>query len=188
MTSSSHLITAFGQFWEREEFVSAIEDGRRRQLLGYRREGRATRLCDFRPSAGVYILWNDHRPTYVGLAAGVGGLFDRLDAHTKDEYKEWSRFSWFSVDPVVESDLRGWGKVERRNDDGPALRVTELVRELEALLIMVLGTNTLAAQRTMKFATGTEWFQVRGADYAPGGIAQRVDPAPLSKRQLTAWE
>jgi hypothetical protein len=188
MTTPGHLIAAYGQFWDRKEFVIAVEAGGRRQMLGHRKQGHAVRLCDFMPFAGVYILYNQHRATYVGLARGTNGIFERLWNHTADEYKDWSRFSWFAVDPAVESDRRGWDVFEERNLDALAPNVDELVRELEALLIMVLGTDTLAAQRTMRFLAGTEWLQVKDEDYAAGGLVHKVDTTLLSKRLLDAWK
>lgn len=189
MTETGHLITAYGQFWARDEVHWAPTAGGRKQLLGYRGTNRpGIRLCDFRLAAGVYILWNDYRAVYVGLARGADGLFQRLAMHNVKK-KEWNRFSWFSVDPVVESDdYDYWCDIEYRAEGSPTPGVSELVRELEALLIMALGTHSLAAQRRMNFLDGTEWLQVTDQSYAPGGVCSKVDPGPLDRRLLEGWK
>lgn len=188
MTIPAHLITAYGNFWEREEaFGNRIERGKK-QLLGSRGVRRpGVRLCDFRKAAGVYILWNDYRAVYVGLARGGEGLYQRLSMHHA-ERSEWNRFSWYSVDPVIDSTYDGWSEIEYRDEQGATPSVDVLVRELEALLIMVLGTHSLKAQRAMKFLSGGEWLQVKDFSYATGGVATKVDQTPLDKKILNAWK
>ena len=137
----------------------------------------------------MYVLWNEYRATYVGLARGNDGLYSRLSSHANGQDKEWTRFSWFAIDPVLDSaeyDL--WCETRPRDHDGHTPRDDELVRELEALLIMVLGTQSLGAQRRMKFIVGHEWLQVCERDYQVGGVARKVDPRPLDKRNPALWD
>lgn len=173
---SEHLIGAFGMFWKREEVNWKRGSGPVSwELLGYLGQQRpGLRVCNFRRAAGFYVLWNDYRATYVGLARGDGGLGARLRAHNDDEAKDWSRFSWFSFDDVQDRGaVDGWAEPEFRNALAEASTDT-VVRECEALLITVLGTYTGGSQRRMGFQAGREWTQVTTQDYAPGGVCRRV--------------
>ena len=183
---SEHLIGAFGMFWKREEVNWKRGSGPVSwEMLGYRGAVRpGLRVCDFRRAAGFYVLWNDYRATYVGLARGDGGLGSRLRAHNDDDTKDWSRFSWFSFDDVQDADVfEGWSEPLFRDALGDATHTT-VVRECEALLITVLGTYTGGSQRRMAFLTGKEWTQVTTQDYAPGGICRRVAREGFADRAI----
>lgn len=182
------IFNAYGLFWERSEVVWRPGQGGRRQLLGRvgtRRPG--LRMCDFRASAGIYILWNDYRAVYVGMARGNEGLMQRLADHNTKK-QEWTRFSWFSIDTLLDIDDKhiGWMRVEPRLST-PALRDETLVRQCEALLILALGTHSLQAQRKMVLEGAREWKQVVWADYAKGGVCHRVAPDLLDKRNFDGW-
>lgn len=188
---SSHLIGAFGMFWKREEVHWRGGSGPVSwQMLGYRGVKRpGLRMCDFRRVAGFYVLWNDYRATYVGLARGDGGIGSRLGAHNDDDSKDWSRFSWFSFDDTADSGIHeGWQDPVVR--DAVAESSTEaVVRECEALLITVLGTYAGGSQRRMAFQAGKEWTQVTTQDFAPGGVCRRVAVTGFTSRRIfDDWE
>jgi hypothetical protein len=109
-------------------------------LLGKRGTNTGTlRVCDFRAARGFYILFDDHGANYVGLALGNEGIAARLVRHHKNADKKWSRFCWFSFDDVVTvKQVSGWSAIAER-DAIKEVSATTTVRELEALLIMVLG-------------------------------------------------
>ena len=92
----SHLIGAYGTFWKREEVDWKRGSGPVSwEMLGHRGRSRpGLRVCNFRLTAGFYVLWNDYCATYVGLARGDGGIGAGLRAHNDDGKKDWSRFSW----------------------------------------------------------------------------------------------
>ncbi len=98
LTNGGHLFGAFGMFWNADEVSWSPGSGPSAwQLLGrqYRNAG-SIRLCDFRRARGVYILFDDFGPVYVGLARGRGGLGGRLKDHRSDHLGgTWSRFCWF---------------------------------------------------------------------------------------------
>lgn len=184
---SSHLIGAYGMFWSRESV--AWDSPRGWQLLGCRGKLRPSlRVCDFRRAAGFYVLWDDFRATYVGLARGNDGIGARLRMHDSDPDKRWSRFSWFSFDDAVDSpDLEGWMEPDLR-DSVENSSIDMVLRESEALLITVLGTYTGGSQRRMKFNAGEEWRQVTATDFAPGGVCTRVDLAGFTdKSAFDEW-
>jgi hypothetical protein len=105
------------------------------------------------------VLYDDHGAYYAGLARGASGIGGRLKNHRTDEHGgRWQRFSWYSFDAVSKRHERGTGlhTVARREKPVPASDEA-VIRELEALLITVLGTR---GQRRMKFQSADQWDQV----------------------------
>jgi hypothetical protein len=151
-----HLIGAYGLFWDRHGVIWNPGSGDTWQLLGYRNQNYpAARVCDFRTAKGVYILYDDHGATYSGIARGIGGLGARLRTHnTKPpRRREWTRFSWFSLDDIVETpEFYGWERVTHRTKPVPT-QSEAAIREIEALLIKVLGTQ----QNKMQFLNANQW-------------------------------
>ncbi|QIG42039.1 GIY-YIG nuclease family protein [Nocardioides anomalus] len=145
------------------------------QMLGRRNTiNPALRVCDFRTAKGVYILYDNYGPTYAGLARGLGGLGARLRTHnTKPPRKrEWTRFSWFSFDDIVAATgYHGWEEVRHRSKPVPAQSET-VIREMEALLIKVLGTR----QNKMSFQNANEWEQLWWHEAANLRDKELVDP------------
>lgn len=165
-----HLIGAYGMFWERDEVTWRPGSGPAAwQLLGRQNKNRPkVRVCDFRRAQGFYILFDEFRATYVGLARGDHGIGQRLQAH--ESRKDWTRFCWFSFDDVKPA-KDGWSDLRRRTS--LATVSSEVVlRECEALLITVLGSRD---QNAMRFQDGERWEQLREADFLPGGIALKVN-------------
>lgn len=171
---SSHLIGAYGMFWDRSEVNWRPGSGPAAwQLLGRINSQRgALRVCDFRRAQGFYVLFDEFRATYVGLARGRYGMGQRLRAHDNDASKNWQRFCWFAFDDVGNSRWEGWAQIERRNEISNAAS-DMVLRECEALLITVLGSRD---QNEMRFQSAKRWEQLREADLLPGGLAGRVDP------------
>jgi hypothetical protein len=169
---SSYLVGAYGMFWERDHVNWNPGSGNHAwQLLGRTNTNRpALTVCDFRKAHGFYVLFDDYRATYVGLARGAGGIGSRLQQHVSDGSKYWSRFSWFSLDQVKPDKDDGWSTVHPRGTLGNM--PSELIlRECEALLITILGTTH---QNKMRFQEAKCWQQLREGDFLPGGIARKV--------------
>lgn len=168
----SHLVGAFGMLWDRHavNWHPGITPTRW-QLLGYRgAHNPKLRACDFRNARGFYILFDDFRAVYAGLARGRGGIGARLKAHHQRR-DDWTRFCWFSFDDVVNASWSTtWSTVKPRT----GLRNMSadiVVRESEALLITVLG---LTGQNSMRFQAAREWKQLTDADFVPGAIGRRL--------------
>jgi hypothetical protein len=160
--------------------------GRKRHLLGYVDEPEV-RFCDFRRAACIYVLWTPYRAIYVGMARGREGLFDRLSDHAEGarEKRDWTRFSWYSIDAVTDSDVGGWCETEPRLDF--SLSDDTAVRDIEALMIVTLGSFEAKHQNRMKFLNAQEWFQSSVADFGPDGLAREVDPSPFSGETFEFW-
>ena len=184
MTNSRdpYLIGAYGMFWRTSEVNWTPGLGRNWQLLGKRGANTGTlRVCDFRAARGFYILFDDHGANYVGLALGQEGIAARLVKHFKNKDKKWSRFCWFSFDDVVAVKGTGWSEVRER-DAIREVSARTTVRELEALLIMVLGARGNKAQ--MRFIAGKPWAQVTVDDCQSGGALTKVNPSRLTDSEL----
>ena len=91
--------TGIHLFWEREEVNWTPGSGHRAEfrLLGRQGVNKPTlRVADFRRQHGLYVLYGDYGPHYVGLTRERGGLGDRLKAHNRDHHaNSWGRFCWF---------------------------------------------------------------------------------------------
>lgn len=169
-------------FWRRSEVNWTPGPGKSWQLLGKRGANAGTlRICDFRAARGFYILFDDYGANYVGLALGQEGIAARLVKHVKNKNKKWSRFCWFSFDDVISVRGTGWAEVHER-DAIQEVSARTTVRELEALMIMVLGARGNVAQ--MKFITGKPWTQVTVDDCQPGGALTKVDQKRLADSEM----
>lgn len=156
------LIRAYGLFWRADEIEWNPGAGNRGRymLLGRRGKNRpGLQLSDFRRQSGLYILYSNYGPYYVGLAR-EGSLGGRLKRHRKDRHAErWDRFSWFGFRSVLtkrnELGLQEL-KTLRRRAGGP---MHQQIGELEALLIRGLGLENNYAK--MRFPGAKEWTQVK---------------------------
>jgi hypothetical protein len=165
------LIGAYGMFWLRDEVEWSPGSGPNAwHLLGRNGERKPKlRVVDFRRARGVYILFDDFGAQYVGLARGSGGLGERLKSHDVANDKTWDRFCWFSFDRVsIRRDSSGLNLLELRRKPVPT-RDESVIRELEALLITILGTRD---QNRMRFEDAEEWSQVRS--YATSDYLRKV--------------
>ncbi|MEO3757305.1 HTH domain-containing protein [Mycobacterium sp. B14F4] len=117
------LINAFGMFWSRDAVYWKTTMPR---LLGVQQSGSTP--VNFTEQAGVYVLYDVHRPIYVGKVTEPRmGL--RLFDHTRDRLTgRWNRFSWFGVRGVTDD-----GKLTPVPTAGIA--VATLIATMEALLI-----------------------------------------------------
>ena len=180
-----HLIGVFGLFWD-AEFVPFWEFGRTSvPLLGQRGANSRTRvIVDFRKAVGSYVLYNDYGPTYTGIATSPG-LGARLHDHRINPPRDtpWTRFSWFAFGDVHDlSGHTGWGEVNPR-DRPVATDADTNVRELEALIIQLLGTH----QAQMKFQVAKEWGQLPWWDAEGLCRGDKVDPRGFPKRWVKRW-
>lgn len=156
------------------------------QLLGYRGAVKPKlRGCDFRNAKGFYILFDDFRAVYAGLARGRGGIGARLRAHHIHR-GDWTRFCWFSFDDVADSRESSTWSVVKPRQSMSTMSAETVVREAEALLITVLGLN---GQLEMRFQTARKWRQLTDADFIPRGAGRLLDPAGFTDpryRELSA--
>ena len=156
------FIRAFGMFWSRNEVDWWGEDGGL-ELLGRVNKNRgALKVANFWDQRGIYVLYNDHGPYYVGKTFDQS-LGVRLRQHQKKESPHaanWNRFSWF-----------GWRRVLKGKDSAGLQRLGEVpagvltdskssVADIEALLIESLGTRWVGNSRSESFAGAVKWEQI----------------------------
>jgi hypothetical protein len=161
------LIQSFGLFWRADEIDWEPGRGGRGAdgipqfaLLGHRgTNAPGLRLVDFWDQRGIYILYGNYGPHYVGLSS-ERGLGKRLKEHRHDRHAGlWDRFSWFGFRRVLSernvAGLSELGAVASVKTVEPRA----MIREMEALLIHAMG---LANINTTRFpgAPGAEWKQV----------------------------
>ncbi len=155
------FIRCYGLFWSADQVEWFPGRGRREfRLLGHRGENRPNLvLCDFRDQRGIYVLYDDYGPYYVGLTRDRP-IGNRLRHHRRDRHAgKWDRFSWFGFRRVLlttEGGLRQLGAA-------PKQLLTEskwTIGDIEALLIQSLGTQHRGNRQEMRFAAAQPWTQV----------------------------
>jgi hypothetical protein len=162
------FIHAFGLFWSADEVNWKPGPGHRNEfrLLGrLGKQGRALQVCDFRPQRGIYVLYDDYGPYYVGLTRQTE-LGSRLRRHLSDYHRgKWDRFSWFGFRRVLKGCLadgtRGLGAVPLY----PRADSDSTIGDIEALLIQSLGTQHRGNAMEMRFSAAEHWTQVMLRDY-----------------------
>ena len=127
-------------------------------MLGRRGKNRPNLLlADFRHQQGIYILYGNLGPYYVGLTRRQG-LGKRLKDHLNDQHHgKWDRFSWFG--------FCGHLKPEKATGLCPIKQLPKMslgsadqvIADLEALLIKSMGLRNVIG---MKFQNADEWTQV----------------------------
>lgn len=158
-SASSALIQAYGLFWRRDEIDWQPGKGNDIwRLYGRRGANRGTlQAADFREQRGIYILYGNYGPHYVGLTIEKG-LGRRLKDHVKDKHKhEWDRFSWFGFSRVLKTRKDRLQKLGRM----PANRFVGLqimIRDTEALLIRSMALKNV---NKMNFRVAERWEQVK---------------------------
>lgn len=155
------FIKNYGLFWRCDEVDwkpgSGVKGAFR--LLGRRGKNRPNiRLADFRRQKGIYILYGNHGPHYVGLTKEMG-LGRRLSDHLNDRHsEEWDRFSWFGFREVLgQKDSDGLCKLKdipKAVFSNPA----KLISDIEALLIRAMGLDNI---NQMNFSAAKQWRQIK---------------------------
>ena len=126
------LISNYGLFWRRDRIHWGAGKNKG-HLKGVLAKRRTSNPVDFRYQQGVYALYDDgFSLVYIGQAGtGANRLFSRLRQHRTDHLAErWSRFSWFGVLDVENSQLGG-----KRKKIRPKLNV--MFNHVEGILIAV---------------------------------------------------
>ena len=151
-------------FWDRTEVEWSPGSGNRKvfRLLGRVGENsQRLEVADFRDQRGIYVLYDDHGPVYVGLTVNQG-LGARLRAHDRSySAQEWDRFSWFGFRSVLaEADSDGVRKLGALPEKLLS-NSQHAIGDVEALLIQTLGTYRVKNKQQMRFASAQCWKQVK---------------------------
>ena len=154
------LIRSYGLFWRRSEIEWNPGQGNKDSFRLRGRTGTnnpGLKLADFRSMQGIYILYGNYGPYYVGLTRKQG-LGKRLKDHLTDKHcYKWDRFSWFGFcitsAPSKDTGFCSIKPLAEMSVGSP----NDAIADMEALLIKAIGPmNTV----DMKFQKAKEWQQV----------------------------
>lgn len=154
------LIKSYGLFWHASEIEWNPGRGARNtfRLLGrIGANSPGLRVADFRQQRGIYILYGNHGPHYVGLIR-KRGLGVRLKEHLTDNHEgQWDRFSWFGFCKTLKGkDKHGLCRIKKMAEVSFGTS-GKAIGDIEALLIKAMGLSNVAQ---MNFAAAEEWTQV----------------------------
>lgn len=114
------------------------------------------RVIDARHQCGIYILYGNYGPYYVGFTRK--GLGFRLKQHLTDDHEgEWDRFSWFGFNPVLKGVDQSKFQKLGRMAESKAVSPKSIIADVEALIIRAMDLRNIAQ---MKFTTADEWRQI----------------------------
>lgn len=155
------LIRSYGLFWREEEVLWNPGKGKGKafRLLGREGKNKGTlRLADFREQQGIYILYGNAGPHYVGLTRSQG-FGKRLKDHLTDLHRgKWTSFSWFGFRSVNSKKDEDRLQTLRAMPDGKHVSPKDLIKDVEALLIKAMSLKNTAQ---MNFTKATCWEQVK---------------------------
>lgn len=160
--ADSSPIQAFGLFWKVEEINWFPGKGRRGEFRLLGRRGwyaGALRMVDFRSQQGIYVLYGNYGPHYVGLTRRQT-LGTRLRQHLMSgDSDTWDRFCWFGFKQVLkERDKEGLNLLRDRMPKQKSIAPHTMIKEMEALLIKSMALTNRADS---KFIRAEQWEQVR---------------------------
>lgn len=154
-------VTSYGLFWRRSEIEWSPGSGQKNvfRLLGRVGVNRpSVKVADFRRQQGIYILYDEYGPSYVGLTREQG-LGKRLKDHTFDNLRErWDRFSWFGFMPLAEADPKTGILILSAPQGDVSEDTHATIGDLEALLIRAIGPKYNTKQ--MRFKDAKRWLQI----------------------------
>ena len=127
------LIKAYGQFWNPDIIQwGSRGPGNRGKLLGIVSDDGTNVEVDFWDAQGIYVLYTDFKPVYVGQVKS-GVLGSRLRDHLTDRFAgRWDMFSWF----IINSVNTGSKNVRAKPTTRP-LTADIIIDTIEALSILV---------------------------------------------------
>jgi len=143
-TIRAHLVKQYGEFWN-PDYVDWAKSWK---LLGKRNKGPKSPDINVYEERGIYVLYNDYVPVYVGKALQQSIGF-RLQLHRESSRKgtRWDAFSWFGFRGALRS-----GELKKLNTNA-GLKMTAMIEMLEALLIMAIDPSLNARKESLVGAT-----------------------------------
>lgn len=147
------IIKSFGEFWNPDAV-----DWEDKKLMGeWRTKKGERRTNNFWNAKGIYVLYADFKPIYVGKAlADQSGVGKRLSDHLSDRLlARWDMFSWYSLSQP------GVTKLGMTKTGGRHLTVEEMVDTLEAITILI--TDPPLNRKRESFKDAYEVQQVGGS-------------------------
>ncbi len=137
------IIKSYGEFWNPDAV-----DWSSKELLGTWRGGSRDHQNNFWVAKGIYVLYSDFKPIYVGKAlADSSGVGKRLADHLSDRLlARWDMFSWYSLSKPSKTsssvNLAG----------GRHLTTDQMVDTLEAIAILITDPPLNRKRESLKGA------------------------------------
>jgi hypothetical protein len=158
------IIKAFGLFWRADEINwspgggNTVDISKQFRLLGRRGANKGTlKVSDFRTQQGIYILYGDLGPHYVGLTTNQLG--SRLKDHMKDRHQGlWDRFSWFGFRGVLKSKDGNGFRLLKEMPEMNMNQPDRVIGDIEALLARAMSLKNKAMPN---FDSAEEWTQIK---------------------------
>jgi hypothetical protein len=111
---------------------------------------------------GIYILYGDYGPHYVGLVR-KRGLGRRLKEHLSDQHRgKWDRFSWFGFCTVLKKKDELGIHLLRDMPLSKSTSPESMIADLEAMLIRSMALQNI---NHMKFVNAKEWVQIKMSEW-----------------------
>jgi hypothetical protein len=158
------LIKTYGEFWNPE----LVNWNKSRELLGKRRYDLKGPDINVYEERGVYVLYKEYLPVYVGKA-DKESIGNRLQLHRQSRRRgpRWDRFSWYGI-----VGLRTNGKLRSRTVKfHPS--TAQFIATLEALLIRVIDPKLNS--RREKFKNALRLHQSEPETGRPLDIEERLE-------------
>ena len=182
-------ILCMGARWRAEDVYwrTASKNGK---LLGVSSRALTSPVANFADQSGIYILYSNFTPIYVGQANRH--LFARLKEHnlTDDLAGRWDRFTWFGLRNVI------GGLNTRLSIPGVDFHIStkQLLDHLEAIMIHSVEPQ-LNGQEGRFGRRVTRYKQVRDSRLGPTerelleGMAKKGEMVPDGKKiTKTGWK
>jgi len=156
------MIYAYGLFWDANEVDWFPGHGSPFRMLGRIGQNKGKlKVIDARHQKGIYVLYGDYGPHYVGLVKGQS-LGDRLKQHLSDDHEgKWNRFSWFGFRrDLAGKDENGFNRLADVAETQNVAPKT-VIKDIEAVLIKAMGLSNI---RKMNIEKAKEWTQIKTSE------------------------
>lgn len=137
------LIRTYGEFWNPD----LVNWTNTKQLLGKKRISKRSPDVNVYEERGVYVLYKDYVPVYVGKAFRQS-IGERIQSHRGSRRKgpRWDSFSWFGLKGLTKP-----GNLKTLNKRA-SISSESLIETLEALLIVVIDPRLNSRREKLKGA------------------------------------
>ena len=158
------IFRCYGLFWRRDEINWEPGKGNKGEfaLLGRRGAHQGNiEIADFRNQIGIYILYSDYGPHYVGLTRKQA-FGSRLKDHTVDtHWNKWDRFSWFGFRRVLKS--RDENGFQCLGAEVAAINgaTQEIIGDIEAVLIKSMALTNIKQMNFAHEGAKEPWIQIK---------------------------
>jgi hypothetical protein len=158
------LIRAYGEYW-RTDYVNW--EKAKPVINGTRNRSGQGNAIDIYQQRGVYVLYKDYVPVYVGKADN-----EPLGSRLRKQWgslrrgNRWDTFSWFGIRTIFDQ------KVQGEMEGGEPVSSDVLIETLEAILILTI--NPLLNARRESFKNAERLYQSQD-DRPKSEIEKKLD-------------